>query len=114
MFRVVPGVSKPRNNVFRTYSQLIGLSDAFCAKYDLGEPLDNPFEPQNVKILTHGFCGSTCALFATHLHSVEKVETVVVGGVITQPQQQFFSFPGKRIALIACPSAALKCIRRRC
>ena len=25
------------------------------------------FKPQEIMIVTHGFCGSTCALFANHV-----------------------------------------------
>jgi len=55
-----------------------------------------PFDPEKILIITHGFCGSTCALFANHANQYSHVKTIVVGGFPGQPQQ-YTSFPGLEV-----------------
>ncbi|KAI4762185.1 hypothetical protein E4T52_05626 [Aureobasidium sp. EXF-3400] len=39
-----------------------------------------PFQPQNIVLVTDGFCASTCALFSEFLHHEAGVQTVTLGG----------------------------------
>lgn len=48
-------------------------------------------------LLTHGMCGSTCAITASHLGLWDEVRSVVVGGIETEESQQYFSFPGGEV-----------------
>jgi len=51
-----------------------------------------------ILILSDGLCGSTCAVFSSHLDEVEKVDTVALGGIISTPNgMQYFSFPGGQV-----------------
>lgn len=43
-------------------------------------PQARPFEPENMVILTDGFCASACAIFVEILKNTFGVRTVVIGG----------------------------------
>jgi hypothetical protein len=47
-------------------------------------------------ILTHGFCGSTCAVFAKHLNEAAIVRSLTIGGLPNRPQS-IASFPGGQV-----------------
>jgi hypothetical protein len=95
---MIPGVSRPRGNGQEMKSQLLDLSDWACSGHDV-TPLPPTIAPtpQNILILTRGFCGSTCALFVGHAHFFHNVKTITLGGLVTQKQQQFYSFPGLQV-----------------
>ena len=61
--------------------------------FKMGTPA---FVPSNITIVTHGMCGSTCALFTDHASLYEHVKTVVVG-VHEPANQQVTSFPGLQV-----------------
>jgi hypothetical protein len=99
----VPGVSHERGGLVRHYSQLIHIGSNIdnCGDY----PFVNtkPMNPSKIIIITHGFCGSTCALFANHASQYSHVKTIVVGGLRDQPQQ-YTSFPGLEVNIIHSPT----------
>eukprot|EP01119_Soliformovum_irregulare_P012029 TRINITY_DN3091_c0_g1_i3.p1 TRINITY_DN3091_c0_g1~~TRINITY_DN3091_c0_g1_i3.p1 ORF type:complete len:629 (+),score=164.53 TRINITY_DN3091_c0_g1_i3:284-1888(+) len=90
---LVPGISRFRGGVVQTFSQLIHIGTG-CG--DINQTNPNPYVPKNMLIMTRGFCGSTCALFANHLRNYEGVRTVVVGGLKGRPQG-YTSFPGLQV-----------------
>lgn len=55
------------------------------------------YSPTRIILLTHGFCGSTCAVFAAAMRAQSIVRTVVVGGFSGQPMQ-YMSFPGGQVS----------------
>jgi hypothetical protein len=52
-------------------------------------------------LLSNGYCGSACAVFAAHLLEVDNAKSLVFGGVYGIGQQQFFSFPGGEVVDIS-------------
>ncbi|KAI1317946.1 hypothetical protein EDD11_007468 [Mortierella claussenii] len=51
------------------------------------------FTPQNMAIVTNGFCGSACTMIATRFAEVHGVKTYAIGGIAKRPLS-YFSFPG--------------------
>jgi hypothetical protein len=92
---ILPGIPHERAGHTRNYSQLLHINN--CG--DIGTvivPKVN-FSPAKTIILTKGFCGSTCALFANHLALYDGVQTIVVGGIPGSDQMQYTSFPGLQV-----------------
>ncbi|KAG9228754.1 hypothetical protein BJ875DRAFT_525594, partial [Amylocarpus encephaloides] len=57
------------------------------------------FAPQDVLLLTDGFCGSTCTIFAEEMHTQAGVKMVVVGGrPETGPMQGVTGVRGSQVA----------------
>lgn len=59
-----------------------------------------PWDPENLAILTDGYCGSSCALISNMMHTKFGVPTVVVGGRTTAQQggpMSFSTFPGLQV-----------------
>lgn len=71
------------------------VTDRFCDAVDeiKGAADEALFEPEDILILTNGYCGSTCAVLALQLHERYGVRTVAVGGHHGQ-SMAFTSFPG--------------------
>ncbi|KAG0242829.1 hypothetical protein B0O80DRAFT_526102 [Mortierella sp. GBAus27b] len=71
------------------------VTDRYCSAVEdvKGEPGDAMFEPQDIILLTNGFCGSTCAVLALQMHERYGVRTVAIGGEHGQ-SMMFTSFPG--------------------
>ncbi|KAG9063719.1 hypothetical protein KI688_003830 [Linnemannia hyalina] len=71
------------------------VTDRFCVAVDdiKGAADEALFEPEDMLILTNGYCGSTCAVLALQLHERYGVRTVAVGGHHGQ-SMAFTSFPG--------------------
>ncbi|KAK3835465.1 MAG: hypothetical protein J3R72DRAFT_494232 [Linnemannia gamsii] len=71
------------------------VTDRFCGAVDdiKGAADEALFEPEDILILTNGYCGSTCAVLALQLHERYGVRTVAVGGHHGQ-SMAFTSFPG--------------------
>jgi len=84
-----PGLHHTRGGIKGSYSQRTYHACDFVQVY----PRHNFTK---ILILSDGLCGSTCAVFATHLDEVDKVETVALGGLYKQPMQ-YFSFPGGEV-----------------
>lgn len=78
----------------RTYSDFIHLGKNQCGTFPV--PEKHPFKPKRIAILTHGYCGSSCMLFATKAHLFANVRTVVVQALPGSPQQ-FGSFVGGQV-----------------
>jgi hypothetical protein len=58
----------------RYYSDFVHLGPNQCGTPPL--PKKHPFKARKVLILTHGYCGSSCALFASKAHMAKNVRTV--------------------------------------
>jgi len=91
---ILPGVPHERAGFLRNYSRLLHIND--CGDFYYIEPKVN-FPPEQTMIITKGFCGSTCALFANHMALYDGVQTVVVGGIPGSGQMQYTSFPGLQV-----------------
>ncbi|KAG0236734.1 hypothetical protein BGX31_003826 [Mortierella sp. GBA43] len=59
----------------------------------------HPWDPENITILTDGYCGSSCALISNALHTQFGVKTVVIGGRTssTQGPMSYSTFPGLQV-----------------
>lgn len=56
------------------------------------------YRAEKIILLTHGFCGSTCAVFAMAMRNhPEVVTTVSVGGYPDDEEMQYMSFPGGQV-----------------
>ena len=78
------GPSYHRGGVSSRYSKMV-TDD--CTMVDI--PAWNPkflFSPSKVLILTDGTCGSACALFARNIQERSEAKTMVVGGILGEPQ----------------------------
>lgn len=93
---LVPGINRTRSGRTRAYSQLMYLSDEACRGFQFPYPPLTVFNASSVKIVTHGFCGSACAMFVDHASEYAHVETIVIG-VHDPSQQQISSFPGGQV-----------------
>jgi hypothetical protein len=92
---LVPGVMRKRGGRKRAYSQYLHLSEQSCGANFPFPPLTQ-FNASSVRIVTHGECGSTCALFTNHASRYAHVRTAVVG-VHNPSNQQVTSFPGLQV-----------------
>lgn len=45
-------------------------------------------------VMTDGLCGSTCAVFVSHITAVNHVTSVTTGGLAATSKQMLWSFPG--------------------
>ena len=74
---LVPGVVHTRGGVTANYSSLIAISPFLQA---CGNPplmfTQQLFQASNIVLLSRGFCGSTCALFADTLHDLHGVKVI--------------------------------------
>jgi len=84
-----PGHVQERANIDSTYSNLVHL---YCP--NITSPVKYLFK--QILILTDGLCGSTCAVFSSHLGQADHVNTIVIGGLLGKTQQ-YFSFPGGEV-----------------
>jgi hypothetical protein len=84
-----PGVVYTRGGINDAYSQRI----YHACTYPTANP---PYQFQKIAVLSDGTCGSTCAVFTSHLDEVDSVITVAMGGIAGQPMQ-YFSFPGGEV-----------------
>eukprot|EP01094_Clydonella_sp_ATCC50884_P008549 TRINITY_DN1811_c0_g1_i1.p1 TRINITY_DN1811_c0_g1~~TRINITY_DN1811_c0_g1_i1.p1 ORF type:complete len:216 (-),score=42.18 TRINITY_DN1811_c0_g1_i1:96-743(-) len=91
---LIPGVPHVRGGHLRNYTRLVHIANCGNFGYRIDPAIK--FDPEEIIIVTHGFCGSTCALFSTHLALYDSVRTFVFGG-IDGHEQQFFSFPGGQV-----------------
>ncbi|KAF8952593.1 hypothetical protein CPC16_009726 [Podila verticillata] len=88
---MIPGVPLPgRDGAFSKK-----VTDRYCPVVEeiRGDESDAMFKPQDIVILTNGFCGSTCAVLALQLHERYGVRTMAIGGHHGQ-SMTFTSFPG--------------------
>lgn len=92
---LIPGVPHVRGGRLRNYTRLVHIGGN-CGEFGYRIDPAIKFNPEEIIIVTHGFCGSTCALFSTHLALYDSVRTFVMGG-IDGHEQQFFSFPGGQV-----------------
>ncbi|KAF9938633.1 hypothetical protein BGZ65_012508 [Modicella reniformis] len=51
------------------------------------------FRPENMAIVSNGFCGSACTMIASRFGIVHKVKTYAIGGISKRPLS-YFTFPG--------------------
>jgi hypothetical protein len=93
---LIPGVPHERGGVTRNYTRLVHINE--CGNYGYMMTPGVDFSPSKVLIVTHGFCGSTCAMVSTHLAMYNsQVRTIVVGGRPEPLPMQYFSFPGGQV-----------------
>ncbi|KAG0357589.1 hypothetical protein BG005_003373 [Podila minutissima] len=88
---MIPGIPLPgREGAFSKR-----VTDRYCPMIDeiKGDAEDAKFRPEDIVILTNGFCGSTCAVLALQLHERYAVRTMAIGGHHGQ-SMVFASFPG--------------------
>ncbi|KAG0043331.1 hypothetical protein BGZ83_011532 [Gryganskiella cystojenkinii] len=88
---IIPGKILPgRHGVFSDE-----VTDRYCSAVEdiRGAPEDALFKPEDILLLTNGFCGSTCAVLALQLHERYGVRTAAIGGLHGQ-SMAFTSFPG--------------------
>ncbi|KAG0298453.1 hypothetical protein BGZ98_000203 [Dissophora globulifera] len=58
----------------------------------------HPWDPENLAILTDGYCGSSCALISNLMHTKFGVQTVVIGGRTAKDEAMSYStFPGLQV-----------------
>ncbi|KAI8605188.1 hypothetical protein EDD21DRAFT_350223 [Dissophora ornata] len=63
-----------------------------------GEDPYHPWNPENLVILTDGYCGSSCALISNTMHTKFGVKTVVIGGRTPKTDPMSYStFPGLQV-----------------
>ncbi|GJJ70004.1 hypothetical protein EMPS_02353 [Entomortierella parvispora] len=88
---IIPGTSLPGREGYFSNK----VTDRYCPAVDdvSGSNDDALFEPENIVILTNGFCGSTCAVLALQLHERYGIRTAAIGGYHGQ-SMAFTSFPG--------------------
>ncbi|KAF9911036.1 neutral amino acid transporter [Linnemannia zychae] len=66
---------------------------------DDGDVQYRPWDPENLAILTDGYCGSSCALISNMMHTKFGVPTVVVGGrdIANDGPMSYSTFPGLQV-----------------
>jgi len=84
-----PGLQHVRGGVTGTYSNPSYHNCDFSPKAPA-------YLFKKILILSDGLCGSTCAVFTSHLDEVDHIDTVTVGGIWGNAQQAF-SFPGGQV-----------------
>ncbi|KAF8941376.1 hypothetical protein EDD21DRAFT_1413 [Dissophora ornata] len=90
-------VTLSRNGRATQYSELTTLgTDSLPTIKELGSfPWTN--NPNNIRLLSDGRCGSSCALSSHYLHTLYNVTAYSVGGVYGQ-ELSFFSFAGGAVS----------------
>jgi len=91
---LLPGVPHERGGFVRNYSRLVHIDGCNWGYY---VDVAVNFNPSKILIISKGFCGSTCALFANHLALYDDVRTVVLGGMPGRSPMQYTSFPGLQV-----------------
>lgn len=72
-----PPVDMLVNGVLDKFSQRVGDT---CLPFSMTPPATQPFEFDNIAIMTNGRCASSCSLFSILMRTKYNVKTVVVGG----------------------------------
>ncbi|KAG0284231.1 hypothetical protein BGZ96_011373 [Linnemannia gamsii] len=75
-------------------------SSSFTTENDNDDDIPyRPWDPENLAILTDGYCGSSCALISNMMHTKFGVPTVVIGGRTTAKQGpiSYSTFPGLQV-----------------
>jgi hypothetical protein len=93
-----PGVAYSRGGINDVYSQRIYHACPYPA-------IPPAYLFQKIAVLSDGTCGSTCAVFTSHLDEVDNVITVAMGGISGQAMQ-YFSFPGGEVLQLGTVQAA--------
>jgi hypothetical protein len=93
-----PGIGYNRGGVLDMYSQRV----YHACTYPPAPPV---YLFQKIAVLSDGTCGSTCAVFTSHLDEVDSVITVAMGGISGTPMQ-YFSFPGGEVLQLGDIQAA--------
>jgi hypothetical protein len=91
----VPGHNHTRGGVEGTYSELFrDQCDLLYKVMHLPEGMS--FKPSQIKIVTNGFCGSTCCFFSRHLQESYNIATFAMGGISYIPMSIGTS-PGNQV-----------------
>ncbi|OQR82557.1 hypothetical protein ACHHYP_15860 [Achlya hypogyna] len=56
--------------------------------------------PDNLVVMSQGYCGSTCAVFTSYIQAHGLASTVALGGYLDTPQQAF-GFPGGQVGRVS-------------
>ncbi|KAG0218081.1 hypothetical protein BGX33_008615 [Mortierella sp. NVP41] len=102
-------VSQKRGNATVTFSQ----RTYFPYKWSflpLKKGQELKFKPENMAIVTNGFCGSACSMIATRLAITQKIRTYAVGGIANRPLS-YFSFPGGFVTEVSSIVSDLQMIK---
>ncbi|KAF9425106.1 hypothetical protein BGZ94_007836, partial [Podila epigama] len=110
VLKVDPEVERKRNRTStrqnnRDQKPLTILNDdgsSDDANEDETRPVYRPWDPENLAILSDGYCGSSCALISNMMHTKYGVRTVVIGGRTPASQEKsspmtYSSFPGLQV-----------------
>ncbi|CAE6472690.1 unnamed protein product [Rhizoctonia solani] len=92
-----PPINMQVNGVPDKFSQKIGDT---CLPFSLTPPTTQPFEFENIAILSNGRCASACSLFSTLMRSKYNVKTVVVGGKPGTTQQYCGVVGGQSLSFV--------------
>ncbi|OQR91385.1 hypothetical protein ACHHYP_04731 [Achlya hypogyna] len=79
-----------------------GFYMGYLSAYDLFPPPGANFKiaPENLVVVSQGYCGSTCAVFASYIQAYGLGSTVALGGYLDTPQQ-VFGFPGGQVGKVS-------------
>jgi len=76
----VPGHKYIRGGISSNYSELFRDDCEIYFKI-LSQPEGLHYSPSQLRVLSNGYCASTCSVFSRHMQEFDGVKTIVVGGV---------------------------------
>ncbi|CAE6460494.1 unnamed protein product [Rhizoctonia solani] len=92
-----PPIPMQVNGVSDKFSQKIGDT---CLPFSLTPPTAQPFEFENIAIISNGRCASACSLFSILMRTKYNVKTVVMGGKIGTTQQYCGVVGGQSLSFV--------------
>jgi hypothetical protein len=103
---MVPPVTLTRNGHAQGYSQRVhdGCQHSFESWL---RPHHYSYSPTQILLFSHGFAGSTAAVFSKHLAESRNARSLVVGGIANRPQS-VASFPGGQVYTLGALSDTLE------
>jgi hypothetical protein len=84
-----PGQTHIRGGVKGQYSERVYHACDYVKE-------DLKYKFKGILVVSDGTCGSTCAVFSSHLDEVDNIDTVAVGGLYNTPTS-YMSFPGGEV-----------------
>ncbi|CAE7140128.1 unnamed protein product [Rhizoctonia solani] len=92
-----PAINMRVNGVPDKFSQKIGDT---CLPFSQTPPTTQPFEFENIAIMSNGRCASACSLFSILMRTRYNVKTVVVGGKPGTTQQYCGVVGGQSLSFV--------------